>query len=81
MQISNRQLFLNHIAQVSLKPMELEITRAKGIYLYDVNEKRFAKLVIDSEQKNKTRILDRIKYNRIIQTWKRDSVACENVKR
>lgn len=41
MQISNRQLFLNHIAQVSPKPMELEIKRAKGIYLYDVNEKPY----------------------------------------
>jgi acetylornithine/N-succinyldiaminopimelate aminotransferase len=41
MQISNRQLFLNHIAQVSPKPMELEITRAKGIYLYDINEKSY----------------------------------------
>ena len=41
MQISNRQLFLNHIAQVSPKPMELEIKSAKGIYLYDVNEKPY----------------------------------------
>ena len=41
MQISNRQLFLNHIAQVSPKPMELEINHAKGIYLYDVNEKSY----------------------------------------
>lgn len=41
MQISNRQLFLNHIAQVSPKPMELEIIRAKGIYLYDINEKPY----------------------------------------
>ena len=41
MQISNRQLFLNHIAQVSPKPMELEIKRAKGIYLYDVNEQPY----------------------------------------
>lgn len=41
MQISNRQLFLNHIAQVSPKPMELEIIRAKGIYLYDINEKSY----------------------------------------
>ena len=41
MQISNRQLFLNHIAQVSPKPMELEIKHAKGIYLYDVNEKSY----------------------------------------
>ncbi len=41
MQISNRQLFLNHIAQVSPKPMDLEISHAKGIYLYDVNEKSY----------------------------------------
>ena len=41
MQISNRQLFLNHIAQVSPKPMELEIKHAKGICLYDVNEKSY----------------------------------------
>ena len=38
---SNRQLFLNHIAQVSPKPMDLEIVRAKGIYLYDINEKSY----------------------------------------
>ena len=41
MQISNRQLFLNHIAQVSPKPMELEVCRAKGIYLYDINKKSY----------------------------------------
>lgn len=35
MQISNRQLFLNHVAQVSPKPMDLEIVKAQGIYLYD----------------------------------------------
>lgn len=34
-QISNRQLFLNHIGQVSPKPMELEIVKASGIYLSD----------------------------------------------
>lgn len=41
MQISNRQLFLNHIAQVSPKPMALEIDSAKGIYLFDVNNKKY----------------------------------------
>lgn len=35
MQISNRQLFLNHIGQVSPKPMTLEIVKASGIYLSD----------------------------------------------
>ena len=38
---TNRQLFLNHIAQVSPKPMDLEIVKAKGIYLYDVNGKSY----------------------------------------
>ncbi|MES2514224.1 MAG: aspartate aminotransferase family protein [Bacteroidota bacterium] len=37
MQISNRQLFLNHVAQVSPKPMDLEIIKAKGVHLYDAN--------------------------------------------
>lgn len=35
MQISNRQLFLNHVAQVSPKPMDLEIVKAQGVYLFD----------------------------------------------
>jgi acetylornithine/N-succinyldiaminopimelate aminotransferase len=41
MQISNRQLFLNHIGQVSPKPMELEITKASGIYLSDEGGKSY----------------------------------------
>jgi len=41
MQISNRQLFLNHVAQVSPKPMDLEIVKAQGIYLYDVTGKSY----------------------------------------
>jgi acetylornithine/succinyldiaminopimelate/putrescine aminotransferase len=41
MQISNRQLFLNHIAQTSPKPMDLEIVKAKGVYLYDTNNKSY----------------------------------------
>ncbi len=41
MHISNRQLFLNHIAQVSPKPMDLEIVKAKGVYLYDINNKAY----------------------------------------
>jgi acetylornithine/N-succinyldiaminopimelate aminotransferase len=35
MQISNRQLFLNHVAQVSPKPMDLEIVKAQGVHLFD----------------------------------------------
>lgn len=41
MQISNRQLFLNHVAQVSPKPMALEIVKAQGIYLIDVDGKSY----------------------------------------
>ncbi len=41
MQISNRQLFLNHVAQTSPKPMDLEIVNAKGVYLYDVHNKSY----------------------------------------
>lgn len=41
MQISNRQLFLNHVAKTSPKPMDLEISKASGVYLYDVNGKSY----------------------------------------
>lgn len=41
MQISNRQLFLNHIAKTSPKPMDLEIVKAQGVNLYDVNGKSY----------------------------------------
>jgi acetylornithine/N-succinyldiaminopimelate aminotransferase len=41
MQLSNRQLFLNHVAQVSPKPMDLEIVRALGVNLFDVNNKSY----------------------------------------
>lgn len=36
MHLSNRQLFLNHVAQVSPGPMDLEIMKAEGVYLYDI---------------------------------------------
>ena len=36
-----RQLFLQHVAQTSPDPMGLEMVRAKGIHLYDVNGKEF----------------------------------------
>ncbi|MBI3518337.1 MAG: aspartate aminotransferase family protein [Bacteroidetes bacterium] len=41
MQISNRQLFLNHVAQVSPKPMDLEIVKANGVHLYDVQDRSY----------------------------------------
>jgi acetylornithine/N-succinyldiaminopimelate aminotransferase len=41
MHFSNRQLFLNHVAQVSPKPMDLEIVRAEGVYLHDIQDKSY----------------------------------------
>ncbi len=41
MHFSNRQLFLNHVAQVSPKPMDLEIVKAEGVYLHDSQGKSY----------------------------------------
>lgn len=43
--ISQRQLFLHHVAQTSPTPMMLEIERAKGVELFDVNGKRYIDLI------------------------------------
>lgn len=43
--LSNRQLFLNHIAQTSPSPLMLEIERAKGCYLYDNQGKEYLDLI------------------------------------
>jgi acetylornithine/succinyldiaminopimelate/putrescine aminotransferase len=43
--ISQRQLFLQHVAQTSPAPLGLEIERAEGLYLYDVNGKCYADLI------------------------------------
>ena len=45
MQISLRQLFLNHVAQTSPAPIALEIERAEGCYLIDVNGKKYCDLI------------------------------------
>ena len=39
--ISNRQLFLSHVAQTSPSPIGIEMVRANGIYLYDVDGKKY----------------------------------------
>lgn len=41
MHYSNKELFFKHIAQVSPKPMDLEIVRASGVYLYDTSNKAY----------------------------------------
>lgn len=43
--VSNRQLFLNHVAQTSTAPLMLEIERAQGVYLYDLNGKEYLDLI------------------------------------
>jgi len=39
--ISNRQLFLSHVAQTSPAPIGIEMVKANGIYLYDVDGKKY----------------------------------------
>lgn len=43
--ISNRQLFLNHVAQTSPAPIGLEMVKAAGIYLWDIQDKRYIDLI------------------------------------
>jgi len=43
--ISHRQLFLQHIGQTSEAPLGLEIEKAKGIYLYDNDGKKYIDLI------------------------------------
>lgn len=43
--ISNRQIFLNNIAQTSIAPLMLEIERAEGLYLYGSDGKKYIDLI------------------------------------
>lgn len=43
--LSQRQIFLNHIAQTSSSPLALEIEHAEGVYLYDKSEKKYIDLI------------------------------------
>lgn len=43
--MTNRQLFLSHIAQTSPSPIGLEIVKAQGIKMWDVNGKEFIDLI------------------------------------
>jgi acetylornithine/N-succinyldiaminopimelate aminotransferase len=43
--LSNRQLFLNHVAQTSPSPIGIEMVKADGIYLQDVNGKQYIDLI------------------------------------
>ena len=43
--LSQRQLFLKHVAQTSAFPLMLEIERAEGLYLYDTQCKSYIDLI------------------------------------
>jgi acetylornithine/succinyldiaminopimelate/putrescine aminotransferase len=43
--LSQRQLFLNHLAQTSEAPLMLEIERGEGMYLYDTKNKAYMDLI------------------------------------
>jgi acetylornithine/succinyldiaminopimelate/putrescine aminotransferase len=43
--LTQRQLFLNHIAQTSETPLALEIERAEGVYLIDSSGKKYIDLI------------------------------------
>jgi acetylornithine/succinyldiaminopimelate/putrescine aminotransferase len=42
---TQRQLFLNHVAQTSDFPLSLEIEKAAGIYMYDTSGKQYIDLI------------------------------------
>jgi acetylornithine/succinyldiaminopimelate/putrescine aminotransferase len=43
--LSNRQFFLNHVAQTSAAPLMLEIERAEGMYMYAANGEKYLDLI------------------------------------
>ncbi len=43
--MTNRQIFLNHIGQTSPNPLALEIVRASGSKLFDINNKEYIDLI------------------------------------
>jgi acetylornithine/N-succinyldiaminopimelate aminotransferase len=43
--LTQRQLFINHLAQTSETPLSLEIERAEGVYLMDTSGKRYLDLI------------------------------------
>jgi len=45
MHLSQKQLFLQHVAQTSPAPLALEIVSAKGIYLNDISGKQYIDLI------------------------------------
>lgn len=47
---SQRQFFLQHVAQTSDAPLALEIEKAQGVYLYDTDGKKYIDLIVGIHQ-------------------------------
>jgi acetylornithine/N-succinyldiaminopimelate aminotransferase len=43
--MNQRELFFKHVAQTSAAPIGLEITKAEGVWLYDIHGKRYMDLI------------------------------------
>lgn len=43
--MTNREIFLQHVGQTSTAPLSLEIVKAKGSKLYDIDEKEYIDLI------------------------------------
>jgi len=43
--VTNRQLFLQHVAQTSISPLMIEIERASGIYMYGPDGRKYMDLI------------------------------------
>src|SRR5690242_9926465 len=43
--MTQREIFLQHVAQTSASPIGLEIVKAKGIYQYDIDGKKYIDLI------------------------------------
>ena len=43
--MNNRQLFLQHLAQTSSEPIGIEMVKAGGIHLWDINGKKYVDLI------------------------------------
>ena len=43
--MNQREIFLKHVAQTSPAPLALEIVKAEGIYLEDVNGKKYIDII------------------------------------
>jgi acetylornithine/succinyldiaminopimelate/putrescine aminotransferase len=52
MHLSNRQLFLKHVAQTSPSPIGLEIVKAEGIYLHDAAGKAYIDFISGNSVSN-----------------------------